>query len=158
VLKPKSAAEDCSLVVRTDFSDEATWQLVCQQVQAPQGESGFQATVEFISDKACAGLTPEAVCALVPGAPDERLFFMLVDSQTISNAEHPLLVVDTEDPGRTFRAIPSAIADVEPNLRLANMGFDDFEASLGEGGVYRGIEAQGSLNDRAGSPPRGRRD
>lgn len=140
-MQPKLPADDYSLVIRTDFTDEAAWQLVSKVIQAPQTENEFQANVECLSDKTCTGLAPSAVCSLVPGAPDERLFVFIVDAQTISNAEHPILVVDTEEPSRTFRVIPSAAWAVENNLRLANMGFDDFEASLGSDGIFRGIDA-----------------
>ena len=140
MLQPKLPAEDYSLVIRTDFSDEAAWQSVCEAIQAAQ-ENAFEAMVECISDKACIGLAPDAVCSLVPGAPDERLFVFIVDAQTVSSPDHPVLVVDTEDPSRTFRVIPSAACAVENNLRLANMGFEDFEASLGSDSVFRGIEA-----------------
>lgn len=46
---------------------------------------------------------------------------------------------DTEDTSRRFRVIPQQAWAVENNLRLANMGFDDFEAALGPDGVFRGI-------------------
>ncbi len=141
MLQPKLPADDYSLLIRTDFTDEAAWQLVTKSIQAPQTEHAFQASVECISDKACANLAPSAVCGLVPGAPDERTFVFIVDSQTISHAEHPILVVDTEEPNRFFRAVPSAAWEVENNLRLANMDFDEFEESLGEDGIFRGIDA-----------------
>jgi len=140
VLHPKLPAYDCSLVIRTDFTNETAWQRVCEEIQAPQTESEFQALVECMSDEACSGLTPSAVCQLLPDV-EERLFVFLVDSQTLSNSEHPVLVVDTEEPSRTFRVIPAAAWAVENNLRLANMGFDDFEASLGPDGVFREVDA-----------------
>ena len=139
MLNPKLPLDDYSLVIRTDFTDDAKWQQVCEALQAPSGEQQCQASVECLSDRSCAGLAPDAVCALVPGAPDERLFVFIVDAETISNPEHPLLVVDTEDPSRAFRVIPSAAWAVEANLRLANMGFDDFELSLSPDGIFRGI-------------------
>jgi hypothetical protein len=140
VLQPKLPPYDYSLVVRTDFADEAAWQLVCEEIRAPQTEDGFQASVECVSDKECSGLTPKAVCELLPDRSD-RSFIFIVDSQTLSNAEHPVLAVDAQESSRTFRVIPAAAWAVENNLRLANMGFDDFEASLGQDGVYREIDS-----------------
>jgi hypothetical protein len=125
-------------VIRTDFSDDTTWQLVARAIQAPQTENQLSADVELISDQSCAGLTPSEVCELVPGVPDLRLFLFIVDSQTIAHPEHPLLVVDTEDTDMSFRVVPSAAWEVEPNLRLGNMGFDDFQMGLGADGIYRG--------------------
>lgn len=138
MLKPKLPPDDCSLVIRTDFSDEAAWQLVAKAIQAPQTDDQRRADVELISDKSCAGLSPSEVCALVPGVPDLRLFLFIVDSQTIRHPEHPILVVDTEDTDLSFRVVPSAAWEVEPNLRLGNMGFDDFQMGLGADGIYRG--------------------
>lgn len=137
-MNPKLPLDDYSLVIRTDFTDEAKWQRVTAALQAPSGEHQYQADVECISDKACAGLAPSQVCALVPDAPDQRLFVFIVDSATLASDEYPVLVVDTEDPSRTFRVIPSEAWAVEANLRLANMGFEDFELSLGTDGIYRG--------------------
>jgi hypothetical protein len=138
MLKPKLPPDDCSLVIRTDFSDEAAWQRVASAIQAHHAENQLSADVELISDQSCAGLTPSEVCELVPGVPDLRLFLFIVDSQTIIHPEHPILVVDTEDTDMSFRVVPSAAWEVEPNLRLANMGFDDFQMGLGADGIYRG--------------------
>jgi len=143
VLQPKLPVEDYSLVIRTDFSDDAAWQSICKALQATytdaryQTADGFQANVQCISNEACAGLTPEAVWSLLPDG-FEGLFIFIVDSKTISNSEHPVLVADFgEEPGQTFRVIPSAAWAVENNLRLANMGFEDFEAQLGADGILR---------------------
>lgn len=140
MLQPKLPEEDCSLVIRTDFADEAGWNIVCEKIQAVQTEHQFQAFVECISDEACNGLAPAAICAMLPRG-SERLFVFIVDTHTILNAEHPVLVVDTEDPNLTFRVLPSVAWMVESNLRLANMGFEDFELSLGTDGVFRGMDA-----------------
>jgi hypothetical protein len=138
VLQPKLDEADYSLVVRTDFSDDAIWKRVCKAIQEPQTESEFQALVECISDKTCMGLTPGAVSALLP-EDSNRLFLFIVDSETISKPEHLVLVVDlAEEPGRTFRVVPSEAWSVENNLRLANMGFADFAGSVRADGVFRG--------------------
>jgi hypothetical protein len=138
VLHPKLPIEDYSFVIRTDFSDDAAWQSVCEAIQAPQGD-GFEAMVQCTSDRACNGLSPEAVWSLLPEG-FEGLFVFIVDATTISNAERPVLVADFgEEPGHTFRVIPSVAWAVENNLRLANMGFDDFEALLDADGVLRRV-------------------
>jgi hypothetical protein len=38
------------LVVRTDFSDEAAWEAICEAIQEPSAEDGFVAYVDFLSD------------------------------------------------------------------------------------------------------------
>ncbi|MGA7954370.1 MAG: hypothetical protein WCA07_12715 [Gloeobacterales cyanobacterium] len=130
---------DYSLVIRTDFSDDAAWNEVCQAIRAPQTEDEFQASVECIDDETCAGLTADALASVLP-EDSQRSFVFLVDSETISRSDHPVLVVDlVSEPGRTFRVIPSQAWGVENNLRLANMDFADFADSADEDGVFRGF-------------------
>jgi len=127
-----------SLVLRTDFSNAATWEEICIAIQEPQTENEFRAMVECISDPAFSGLTPENVVSLSAGS--NRSFVFLVDSQAVSSPEHPILVVDLHsEPGRTFRVIPSELWGVENNLSLANMDFDEFANAVDEDGVFRGF-------------------
>jgi hypothetical protein len=53
-------------------------------------------------------------------------------------AEHHLLVIDlAREPGREFRAVPSAIQSIENNLSIANMDFAEFAGAVDEDGVFR---------------------
>ncbi len=139
MIQPKLPDYDYSLVIRTDFSDDAAWEQLCTAIQEPQTEHQFQASVECISDIACAGLAPEMVASeLPPGS--QRSFVFLADSETISQPDYPMLAVDLlDEPGRTFRVNPSEIWGVENNLRLANMDFADFADSVDPDGVFRGF-------------------
>jgi hypothetical protein len=78
MLRPKLSAYDHSLVVRTDFSDDATWQRVCQAIQAPQTEHAFRASVECVSDPACANLAPELLSPVLPNDPHRSYTFSRV--------------------------------------------------------------------------------
>lgn len=139
MLLPKLSEDDCSLVIRTDFADDSAWEHVCQLIQEPQTKNGFQACVECISDKSCSGVTPQQVAAILP-TTSQRAFVFLVDTQATTHHEHPVLVVDLlEDPGRSFRVVPSEAWGVENNLRLANMDFADFAESADKDGVFRGF-------------------
>jgi hypothetical protein len=132
-----------STVVRTDFSDERVWQMVCAAIEEPvfvdlggRGEE-CQANVTFVSDPAFEGITVEE---LVEHANKNGSFVFIVDHITILQEEHPILVVDLwEEPGRTFRVIPSQMWSVENNLSIANMDFRDFAESTDDNGVYRGF-------------------
>jgi len=63
-----------------------------------------------------------------------------VDRVALTDPEHPILVVDLMDqPGRTFRVIPSEAWGVENNLSIANMGFEEFAEAADEDGVFRGF-------------------
>jgi hypothetical protein len=130
-----------ALLVRTDFSDEAAWEAVRAAVEAPGGE--YRAYVEFVSDPGYGGVTAEKLPGLMPeGYPGTAAF--LVDREALANPEHPILVVDLCDqPGRTFRVIPSEMASVENNLTIANMDFDEFAEAAGPDGVFRGFPEPG---------------
>ena len=139
MLRPTLSPDDCSLVIRTDFSDGAAWEDVCAAIQAPQTADGFTASVECLSDPLCDSLSPEEVCRLLPGMGADQVVF-IVDGRTLSEPEHPVLVVDTKDPGLRFRVVPSQAWGVENNLRLATMDFNAFQTAADPDGVFRGFE------------------
>ncbi|HKY30800.1 MAG TPA: hypothetical protein VJM12_22970 [Pyrinomonadaceae bacterium] len=126
-----------SLLLRTDFSDDAAWAALCEAVQEPN-EDGFRAYVDCISDPAYDGLTMEQLVALA--GEGEISFVFLADRTTFTNAERPILVVDlNEEPGRTFRVIPPEMWSVENNLSIANMDYSEFADSVDPDGIFRGF-------------------
>lgn len=128
---------ETSLVVRTDFSNEVAWQAICQAVEQPNGE--FRAYVQFINNVAFDQATVDQLVNV--GRGSGRSFLLVVDGQTVQDLEHALLAIDLwEDPGRTFRFIPSETPSVESNLSLANMDFSEFAEAVGEDGIFRGFE------------------
>ena len=126
---PKS---DQALVVRTDFSDDAAWSGVVAAIRRPV--DGFFAYVELVDDPAFGGVTVEQLVALRDGS---RSYVIVADAVAMG-AKPTLLVVDLfEDPGRTFRAVPSAIQSIENNLSVANLDFRDFADNVDADGVFR---------------------
>lgn len=139
MIHPRLPDYDCSLVIRTDFTDDAAWEHICRLLQEPQTSYGFQASVECISDHSCSGLQPGNVAAALPPG-SQRPFVFLVDAEAVRDPEHAVLVVDLlEEPGRTFRVIPSEAWGVENNLRIANADFADFADATDDRGVFRGL-------------------
>ena len=127
-----------SLLLRTDFSDDAAWAALCDAAQA-QSEEGFQARLECISDRAYDGLTIDQLAALAR-TNDDLGYIFLADRVALTNPEQPILVVDLYDePGRTFRVIPREMWGVENNLSLANMDYSDFADNVDRDGVFRGF-------------------
>jgi hypothetical protein len=125
------------LVVRIDFSDQAAWEGICAEIQKPVG--GFYAYVEFLDEPAYKDMTKEQLLQLVPQNNDHGFIF-LVDRDTLSHPEHPLLVVDLwDEPGREFRSIPPQIQGIQNNLSIANMDFFEFADAVDEDGVLRGF-------------------
>jgi hypothetical protein len=134
----KLPESDKSLLLRTDFSDDAAWALLCKAVQSPSKE-GFQAGVECVSDPACNGLTLEQLMTVLPASGD-RTFAFVADQIALSVPEWPVLVVDLCDqPGRTFRVIAREMWSVENNLSIANMDYAEFADNADADGVFRGF-------------------
>ena len=126
-----------SLVVRTDFSDDAAWATVQRELAAPRGE--FQAFLEFVDDERFSGLTAQDFVDLAEsGTPHDFVF--LADARTMTDPEHPALIVSFEEfsKGETFRVLPKAMWDVQINLTIANTGWEDYTVQLDDG-IYRGI-------------------
>jgi hypothetical protein len=127
------------LVLRTDFSNNAAWEKITAELQEPDEEMGFTANVECVDDAAYDRVTTEQILEHVPeGYP--HAFMFVVDQTTISQPDHPLLILDLiEEPGREFRAIPSTIQSIENNLSIANMGFEEFAENVDADGIFRGF-------------------
>jgi len=126
-------------VLRTDFSDEACWRSICAEVLA-ETTDGFRAYVDVVEDRAFDGFGTDDVLATV--GDDYRWGYLVVgDRVTMTQAEHPFLVLDLLDErGRSFRALPREIRAIENNLSIANMDFSEFADSAGSDGVFRGFE------------------
>jgi hypothetical protein len=135
-LNPISKTEN-ALVLRTDFTDDAAWQALCAAIQQPVGQ--YQAYVEFLSDPQYDGLMVPQLLALNP-QDEDHTFMFLVDHTALTHADHPILVVDlVEQPGRTFRVIPSEMWGIENNLSIANMDFEEFAENVDADGIFRGF-------------------
>ena len=97
-------ATPATLVLRTDFSDDAAWDAVCA-ASAAESPEGFMAGLSFVSDPAFADMTVEQVAALTTAS--YRTFLFIVDHVTVTDPEMPLVVLDMHDePGRWFRVVP----------------------------------------------------
>jgi hypothetical protein len=140
-----------ALLVRTDFTDDDAWDQVRDEATREYGPDGFRANVEPVSDPEWAGVTWAAVKAASPVDEAGPTVLFIGDSITFASPQHPILVVDLNDKilslaefpeiaDRTpFRCTPSALWDVENNLSIANLDWEDY-ADATEGGVYRGFE------------------
>lgn len=135
-----------SLLIRTDFTDDAAWRNIVAAATAPvpQGDdTEFAAILTCIDNPEYDGLTVDSLVEAIGEFPLDYAF--IVDAETVSNPEMPILAVYTgpDEPdrprGRTFRVIPSQMWGVENNLSIANMDFESFADSADEDGVFRGF-------------------
>ena len=131
-----------SPVLRADFSDQTAWEAICDEIQQRSPE-GFEANVEFIDNPAFDGLSKQQLLMAIP-KDYPHTFIVIVDRKSVSDDEHPLLVMNLydglgSDVGEEFRAVPSAIQAIENNLSIANMDFGDFAGTVDTRGVFRGF-------------------
>ncbi|NKZ79557.1 hypothetical protein GTA28_22245 [Rhodococcus hoagii] len=139
------AGGDVSLLIRTDFTDDAQWRIAASAAMAPgHGEdSDFSAYLTCIDNPDNDGLSIPDLIERIGDHPPYYVF--LADHTTITDPEHPILAVDTgpeefgHTRGQTVRVIPSQMWSIENNLSISNMDFDEFVESAGPDGVYRGF-------------------
>ncbi|MGW2254300.1 DUF6924 domain-containing protein [Kitasatospora sp. NPDC001660] len=128
-----------SLVLRTDFSSDAAWEVVRTTID----RSSEDRTATYVSDPAFSGVGLQALVAADAAADedDKICHLFLADTITMTDEEHPLLAVDLYDePGRTFRVPPRWYADVSANLSIANLDFADFADAVDASGTFRDFE------------------
>lgn len=134
-----------SILVRTDFTDDAAWRALLQDAQAVHTDTaGFdaQAVLTPVDNRDFDGWT---VAMLLDLDVDSGYLFV-ADARTFADPERPILVLDTDqvedsDPEEptSFRVVPEQLASVENNLSIANLGFIDYAESAGADGVFRGL-------------------
>ncbi|PMR62641.1 hypothetical protein C1A38_02495 [Verrucosispora sp. ts21] len=160
---PSSNTRDdlSAVIIRTDYSDEATWQTVRRELQAGDrsglldGEDldGEVAVVPplIVEDPAWAGASVDDVLAAI--GDDDLAVVFIADAATLADPEYKLLAVAVTsglDPqeaetilefGREFRIVPGWIEVFNSNLALGNMDFDEYAevARATADGAFRGF-------------------
>jgi hypothetical protein len=127
-----------ALLIRTDFSNQKAWDTLMAAAREP-GDI-FMFNMEVVDDRANNGTTAEE---LMKGLPEDfpHGFMVVADNVSISQPDFPLLVVDLlGERGRQFRAVAAVISQIDSNLSIANMGFEEFADLVDDDGVFRGIE------------------
>ncbi|MGK5683175.1 DUF6924 domain-containing protein [Actinoplanes sp. URMC 104] len=142
---------DVSLVIRTDFGHPQEWEETQAAISEPQTEEGFAAFVAFVDDLAYENVTSSQLLEMVPEDVDQAVAF-LVDAKTLTDPDHPVLVVNLYDygeglvdPGKgpqygaTFRVVPSEMWSVQNNLTISNMDGEEFAENVDGDGIFRGF-------------------
>jgi len=128
------------LVVRTDFSDDAAFDAVCDLLALSECEGSFVDQVH-VQDRRLADADPDSIYRL---CIDSGIYYLFIaDARTMTDPEHPLLVLDVDSdedrPGRTFRMVPAEVAGFDANLGISNMDFREFADHVDPDGVFRGF-------------------
>lgn len=113
----------------TWFDADGAWALLVAEAQTPS-QDGFLADVTFVDDAAFAGLTADALTA---AQPDGAIVSFLADEITLTSDDHPIVAVwvlprPPDDVGpvpKPFRVVPSELWNVENNINLANMDWEE---------------------------------
>jgi len=127
-----------SPLVRTDFSDDAAW-LSLVRAAAAESPDGFRAHLRIVDDRRFKDCSAADLIDRGEGW-DQAAVLFVADAHALRDPEQAILCVDLIDqPGRSFRCIPSELWGVDNNLSLANMAFDEFATAVDRGGVHRGF-------------------
>ncbi|TDD39173.1 discoidin domain-containing protein [Saccharopolyspora elongata] len=125
-------------IVRTDFSDDQAWETAWRDITTPREYHGGDVVLDvtLVDRPEFEGWTGEELATLLPHTPQVRV--LVADAVTLASPEHPVLVMEVarEQP-RFFRATPNALVDVEIQLSIDNMGWEDFSDSVDPDGVFR---------------------
>jgi hypothetical protein len=127
---------DYPLLIRTNFSDDAKWDFIVNQVNSPA--NGYDPAISFINNREYEGLTIEQLPRFKIDQ-EEQDFIFLADAKTMSHNEGAILCIDLADNfGTSFRVLPECISEVANNLFIANCDFEDFQNTTASDGIYRG--------------------
>ncbi|MFF3606785.1 DUF6924 domain-containing protein [Streptomyces sp. NPDC002463] len=146
----KLPQSDNTLLIRTDFSDEAAWLALRTSVTTPAaGDDPYMAYLHIVDDPSYSGLTTEQLVAL---APDEDDLLIVADRTAMAEAGMPLLAIhvrgEDEEDGmdgdarprvEELRVVTEVLRAVENNISIANMDWEDFVDAAAEDGVFRGF-------------------
>src|SRR4051812_15790556 len=103
-------------LIRTDFSSEVRWQEVCDTIR--EALSDLDMNAYFIEDRALDGASPLDLLPRLEGNSFYS-FAMMIDRDSMESDESSILILDLlEEPGRTFRVVPSNLPNVHANLWL----------------------------------------
>jgi hypothetical protein len=126
--------------VRTDFSHDAVFDVVCALITADDVEGYTPGLVRF-EDRRLDGAAPDEVYRLALGTDISYLF--IADARTMTDPEHPLLALDVdsggEEPGGTLRTVPLQVCHIDANLGISNMDFSEYADAVDPDGVFRGF-------------------
>ncbi|MER5185384.1 hypothetical protein ABT009_45165 [Streptomyces sp. NPDC002896] len=131
-------ADLTSLVLRTDFSDDAAW----DAVRAAIDGADVHPNATYVSDPRFTEVSIQVLVDEDAAAEedDKITYAFLADTTTMTEPSRPLLVVDLYDePGRTFRVPVRWFSEISANLSIANLDFADFADTADGSGTFRGF-------------------
>lgn len=148
--------EFAAVIIRTDFSDEAAWRQVTEELEESAPDDDPAESYDVVDAPELADADTDTILAAVAAHEElwEQLSVVFVaDSKTMRFETRTLLTVTTmtrenmgeqgyeamTEFGREFRTVPSGLHSIHANLELANMDFEDFSAKAQKDpeGIFR---------------------
>lgn len=127
-----------TLLIRTSFTNEERWNKLKGSVQKSGNSDGFDAYVDFVSDKTLIDYGVKQLIDLLK--KDKYCFFLIADNETFDKTESTILAIHYFDGELSkVRFVPSETWSVENNLSIANMDPEDFIEASDEDGIFRGF-------------------
>lgn len=143
---------DIYLLVRTYFGDDAGWDAL-RAVIDEGSEEGFFANVQYVDDRQFDGLSFEALEAAHPHRDSGWDVMYVADEEAITHPVHPLLLMRVGNAEEMpFRCRADVLHEIDANLSLANLDWDDFRNQVDASGVYGGVEVAQPPTDPATNP------
>jgi hypothetical protein len=85
--------------LRTVFSNNEKWISVCTKIKSPHEDFGFVNFVSIESDRNFESMTTSDILNLIP-ANYKHPYIFIVDKETISGIENPILCIDLKEKPR----------------------------------------------------------
>jgi hypothetical protein len=149
---PSLPESDIYLLVRTYFGDDAGWDALKALIEEGS-EEGFFANVQYVDDRQFDGFSSKALEDAHPHRDSGWDVMYVADEQAITRPVHPLLLVRMGNTAELpFRCRADALYEIDANLSLANLDWDDFRDQVDASGVYGGVEAAQPPTDPATNP------
>lgn len=130
------------IIFRTDFSSDENWHQIIKLIESIYEEENFEPKLDFREDEKFGHVSiNDLFKELDEQYKDQFNFYFVYDSLSLADSSILCIKIpDKYDPGADqFRTVPTAVFDIEGNLRIANMGFAEFSQNVDEMGIYRGL-------------------
>jgi hypothetical protein len=119
-------SEGWGLVLRTDFSDAAAWEKVCEAIRNSEGGNNPRVEMEYVSDLYFDGKTAKEITPLALRWMGWHTHLFVVDTKTLTDRKNRVLVIDLdEEPGRTARVKPSDVTTIFVQLSTMNASWEE---------------------------------
>ena len=129
---------EASLLVRTDFADDASWDATRAAALA-ETEDGERAYVHVVDDAGFDGATWQELRTAVLALPRRAVVLFVADGPALVG-DHPIQVVDLSSSARPpFRCVARELWGIDNRVSDATMDWEDFSDNVESDGTYRGF-------------------